>query len=105
MPRKSYPRFTSDGIWLLGGRRGSAQILKRKSGLKIGAPAGHLVEERLPVGRHLSRWPRCRLTFWMRVRRKQPNSAYHRPLLIVEKPVLAGLKAGYDRMPSRIRML
>jgi hypothetical protein len=41
----------------------------------------------------------------MCVRWKQFHSVDHRLALIVEEPILAGLKAGYERMPSRGRML
>jgi hypothetical protein len=76
-----------------------------QSSLKMATQIGYLVQERFPVGWHPSGGPRRRLTFWMRVRRKQFHSIDHRLALIVEEPILAGLKTGYDRMPSRHRML
>ena len=46
-----------------------------------------------------------RLTFRMRVRRKQLRAPDHPLLLVIVKPILAWLKAGYDLVPSRRRML
>jgi hypothetical protein len=66
---------------------------------------GHLVQERFPVGRHSSCGSGYGLTFGMRVRRKQLNTFNHFPLLVIEEPVLTRLKAGYDRMPGRCRVL
>src|SRR5271166_2944056 len=41
----------------------------------------------------------------MRVRWKQFHTFDHPLLLVIEEPVLTRLKAGYDRMPCRRRML
>ena len=64
-----------------------------------------LVHERFPVGRHSSRRSRYGLILGMRMRRKQLHASDHRPLLVIVEPVLTRLKAGYDRMPRRRRML
>src|SRR6202044_3309977 len=66
---------------------------------------GQLVQERFPVGWHPSCESRCGLTFGMRVRRKQFHTFDHPLLLVIEEPVLTRLKARYDRMPCRRRML
>jgi hypothetical protein len=39
------------------------------------------------------------------MRRKQLYTLDHRLLLVIEEPILTRLKAGYDRMPRRRRML
>ena len=64
-----------------------------------------LVQERFPVGRHPSGRPGYGLTFRMRVRRKQFHTFHHSLRVVIVEPMLAGLKAGYDRMPRRRRML
>ena len=64
-----------------------------------------LVQQRLPVGWYPSRRSRYGLTFRMRVRRRQFHTPDHPLLLVIEEPVLARLKAGYDRMPGCRRML
>jgi len=66
---------------------------------------GWLVQKRFPVGRHPSGWSRSGLIFRVRMRRKQLHTLDHRLLFVVKEPVLARLKAGYDRMPRRRRML
>jgi hypothetical protein len=64
-----------------------------------------LVQERLPVGWHPSRGPRCGLTYGMRMRRKQLHSRDHPLFFVVEEPVLTRLETGNDRMPGRGRVL
>src|SRR5580692_12274332 len=66
---------------------------------------GQLVQERFPVGWHPSCWSGSGLIGWMRMRRKQFHTFDHPPLLVIEEPILTRLKAGYDRMPCRRRML
>ena len=39
------------------------------------------------------------------MRRKQPHTLDHRPLLVIVEPILAGLEAGNDRMPRCRGML
>jgi len=41
----------------------------------------------------------------MRVRGKQLHTFDHFLFLVIEKPVLTRLEAGYDRMPRRRRVL
>ena len=43
--------------------------------------------------------------FWVRMRGKQLYTLDHRLLLVIEEPILTRLKAGYDGMPCRRRML
>jgi len=66
---------------------------------------GRLVQERFPVGWHSACRSRYGLTFRMRVRRKQFHAFDHPLLLVIVEPVLTRLKAGYDGMPCRRRML
>jgi hypothetical protein len=42
---------------------------------------------------------------WMRMRRKQLHTLDHPLLLVIVEPILTWLKAGYDRMSCRCRML
>ena len=57
-----------------------------------------LVQQRFPVRWHSSRRSRYGLIFGMRMRRKQPRTFDHRPLLVIVKPILTRLEAGNDRM-------
>jgi hypothetical protein len=41
----------------------------------------------------------------MGMRRKQLHTLDHPLLIVIEEPILTRLKAGYDRMPYRSRML
>src|SRR5208282_6941818 len=66
---------------------------------------GQLVQERFPAGWHPSCWSRNGLICWMRMRRKQLHTLYHRLLLVIEEPILTWLEAGNDRMPCRCGML
>ena len=63
------------------------------------------MQQRFPVVWHPSCRSRCRLVFGMRVRRKQLHRFDRLLLLVIVEPVLTRLKAGYDRMPLRRRML
>jgi hypothetical protein len=63
-----------------------------------------LVEERLPVGWHFSPWSGSRLIGGVRMRGKQLCALAFRLRLVIVEPILARLKAGYDRMPGRRSM-
>jgi hypothetical protein len=64
-----------------------------------------LVQARFPVGWHPSRGSRYGLIFGMRLRRKQLHTFDHPLLPVIVRPVLTRLKARYNRMPGRCRML
>jgi len=78
---------------------------QRPANLNLQEFDGWLVQERFPVGRHPSSWSRCGLISRVRMRRKQLCTLDHRLFLVIEEPILTRLKAGYDRMPRRRRML
>ena len=65
---------------------------------------GHLIQERFPVGGHSACWSRGGLIFWVRVRWRQIHTFDHLLLLVIVKPVFAGLEAGNDGMPGCRRM-
>ena len=64
-----------------------------------------LVQERFPVGWHLSCGSWRGLIFGMRVWREQLHTLDHPLLLVIVKPIFTRLEAGNDWMPGRRRML
>ena len=64
-----------------------------------------LVQQRFPVGWHLSSGSGRGLALGMRVRRKQLRTLDHRLFPVIVKPIFTGLEAGNDRVPCLRGML